>query len=381
MRYERRDVVVNLVCEHKPAVLVLQDGTVFYGSSFGAEGKAFGEVVFTTAMTGYQELLTDPATAGQIVSFTYPLIGNYGINDEDMQSDRVFARAVVVYEAAHQPSNYRATEPFPAFLARHGVVGILGIDTRALTRHLRGKGKVKGAVATGEVDVEALIAEINQAGNVASINPIAAVTTKTPYVYADRPGPRVAVVDLGLRRSTLQVFADLDCRVVVFPPDATGGQIVNTDPDLVVMTGGAGSANDVPQAVETVKDLAGKVPLLALGLGHLVVGAAFGGQSFTMPHGHRGGNIPVKDLATGRVYITAQHHGEALVDQSWKDSGLITSHVHVNDTTVEGLAHRDWPLQTFQYHPEAVPGPHDSIDFYRRLIGKFAIPRGRVSSS
>lgn len=355
------------------AVLALEDGAVYVGEAFGAPGRSFGEVVFNTGMTGYQEVLTDPSYAGQIVNMTYPLIGNYGLNPDDDQSSRPWVRGFVVREACPEPSNWRAVETLHGFLARHGIIGLAGVDTRALTRRIRTRGTMRGLLSTLAADLADPQRLVREARQTPLDGPalVPAVSTATPY-HLPGTGPRVVVLDLGLKRNILRQLVALNFDLVVVRYDTPAAEILALEPRGVVLSNGPGDPKDVPQAVATVKALIGRLPLFGICLGHQVLGLALGGDTYKLKFGHRGANHPVKDLHSGRVYITSQNHGYALAAESLPPEVEVT-HLNLNDATVEGIRHRAYPIYSIQYHPEAGPGPEDSRylfeDFVRFVSG------------
>lgn len=356
------------MAERERAVLALEDGSTFSGWSVGARGRTFGEVVFNTSMTGYQEMLTDPSYRGEIVAMTYPLIGNYGVNEEDLESVRPHPRGIVVSELCAAPSNFRSVEGLSVYLARHGVVAIEGVDTRSLTRRLRERGTMRGVLATGEVDVASLVAEAKAAPDLASQDLVGEVCTDEAYLFADGPGSRVTVVDFGLKRSILRSLAERGCRVTVVSGRSCAEEILATEPDGVILSNGPGDPRAVGSAVQTAKELLGRVPLFGICLGHQIVGLALGAEIFKLKYGHRGANHPVKEVETGRVHITSQNHSFAVKEGSWTDPAVLVSHRSVNDGTIEGLRHRELPVWTVQYHPEASPGPRDSVYLFDRFV-------------
>ncbi|MCG8403262.1 MAG: glutamine-hydrolyzing carbamoyl-phosphate synthase small subunit [Firmicutes bacterium] len=349
------------------AVLALEDGKVFTGQSFGAAAGQWGEVVFNTGMTGYQEVLTDPSYAGQIVVMTYPLIGNYGVNRQDYESRRSFARGFVVREVCDYPSNWRAAYTMGDFLAREGVPGISGVDTRAITKHLRSYGAMRGYIATGEVDTEELVEKARTSPHLSGQNLVGEVATSEAYTLAG-DGPRVVVVDLGVKQNIIRKLREKDCAVIVVPPTATAGEITALSPDGVLLSNGPGDPVDVSAAVGTASELTGKIPLFGICLGHQVLCLALGGKTYKMKFGHRGANHPVKDMRTGRVYITSHNHGYSVDEESLAGLDVEVSHVNLNDNTVEGIRHKKLPVFGVQYHPEASPGPHDSDYIFEQFM-------------
>jgi carbamoyl-phosphate synthase small subunit len=341
------------------AVLALEDGTLFTGRSFGATGEQWGEVVFNTGMTGYQEILTDPSYCGQIVVMTYPLIGNYGINREDFEAKKSFVRGFVVRQACDHPSNWRAGYRISDYLAREGIPGISGVDTRALTRHLRSYGTMRGVIAAGEVDTTELVEKARTSPHLSGQQLVAEVAVTEPYTI-EGSGPRVVLIDLGAKQNIVRRLRDRGCTVIVVPPDSTPEQIGALAPDGVLLSNGPGDPVDVPGTVETTRALVGRYPLFGICLGHQVLSLALGAKTYKMKFGHRGANHPVKDLYSGRVYITSQNHGFAVDAGSLAGLDVAVSHINLNDNTVEGIRHKQLPLFAVQYHPEASPGPHDS---------------------
>lgn len=349
-------------------VLALEDGTVFWGENFGASGKSRGEVVFNTAMTGYQEILTDPSYAGQILTMTYPLIGNYGINEEDVESDRPQVRGLIVREACPYPSNWRSKETLVAYLERHQVIGLAGVDTRALTRLLRTQGTMRGILSTLPTDLAAPEVLVAAAKEFPFHSPdlVSSVSTSVPYQIPG-PGPRVVVVDLGVKRSILRILQSYGCALTVVPFSFSAEEILALAPDGVLFSNGPGNPKDVPQAINTAAQLVGKKPLLGICLGHQVLALALGGDTYKLKFGHRGANHPVKEIKQNRVYITSQNHGYAVVPASLPPEVEIT-HVNLNDETVEGLQHLSLPVFSIQYHPEASPGPQESRYLFERFL-------------
>lgn len=353
------------------AILALEDGTVFEGQSLGAEGRAYGEVVFNTGMTGYQEILTDPSYAGQMVCLTYPLVGNYGVNEQDFESRRVQVEGFIVREASELPSNWRSEKTLDAFLKEKGVVGIRGIDTRALTRELRVRGVMMGAISTDETADEAL-ERIRRSPGYEGIDFTRKVTAEEPYEwpYEGEPKHRVALLDCGVKYNILRSLAALGCQTTVFPCTAPAEQILERAPDGIMLSPGPGDPDQLGYIVETVKRLVAKrpaTPIMGVCMGNQLLGCAFGSRTFKLKFGHRGSNHPVRDLETGRVYITSQNHGYA-VDPNALSDGMEVAHINLNDGTVEGLRHRELPIFSIQYHPEASPGPSDSAYFFRRFV-------------
>jgi carbamoyl-phosphate synthase small subunit len=355
----------------KRALLVLADGSVYEGDAFGAEVDAYGEVVFNTSMFGYQETLTDPSYAGQIVVPTYPLIGNYGVNEHDFESDRVQVSGFVVREECHQPNHYLSNGTIHQYLADNGIPGISGVDTRAITRKLRSFGVMMGAITSDKTPQQAL-EQLGKLPSYGATDFVRQVTTAAPYSWepepekAASPPCSVVVLDCGLKYSILRIMRDMGCTMTVVPCTASADEILKLKPDGILLSPGPGNPEMLDYIVDTVRKLAGKQPMMGICMGHLILGRAFGAKTFKLKFGHRGGNHPVRDLADGRVHITAQNHGYAVDPDSLKD-GLEVTHINLNDGTVEGLRHKELPIFSIQYHSEASPGPWDNV----YLFGKF----------
>lgn len=351
------------------AILALEDGTVFTGQSFGATGEQWGEVVFNTGMTGYQEVLTDPSYCGQIVVMTYPLIGNYGIMKEDFESKQSFVRGFVVREECKRPSNWRLSETLADFLVKENVIGLSGIDTRALTRHLRSFGTMRGVIGTTTTDSGLLAERARNCPHLTGQTLVPAVATREVYTLPGG-GRRVVLVDFGAKLNIIRCLQERGCEVVVVPPDMKASEILALNPDGIMLSNGPGDPVDVPFAIETVRELAGKKPLLGICLGHQILGLAMGAKTYKMKFGHRGANHPVKDLDTGRVYISSHNHGFSVDEESMGELDIVVSHRNLNDGTVEGLKHKYLPVFSVQYHPEASPGPKDSEYIFDQFMEK-----------
>jgi carbamoyl-phosphate synthase small subunit len=372
----------------RKAILVLEDGSVYEGEAFGASNTTYGEVVFDTSMAGYQEMLTDPSFAGQILVPTYPLIGNYGINESDFESGQIQARGLAVGEYCPRPSHWQSIRTLHEFLLAYGIPGISGIDTRALTRRLRSAGVMMGII-TSELAIEEASEELKTLPRYDSVNFVQQVSTKKAYEWqpnapatgnlASSPSKgedkrevkerrcHIAVVDYGVKYNILRILGQIGCRATAVPCNAPARDILALNPDGIVLSPGPGNPVLLDDMTDTVKNLIGKKPIMGICLGHQFIGKALGAKTFKLKFGHRGGNHPVRDLATSRVYITAQNHGYAL-DADTLKGGLEASHINLNDGTVEGLLHRDLPVLSIQYHSEASPGPLDSMYLFKRFL-------------
>jgi carbamoyl-phosphate synthase small subunit len=352
------------------ARLVLEDGAVYEGESFGSTANAIGEVVFNTSLTGYQEIATDPSYRFQIVVMTYPHIGNYGVEAAVEQSEEPQVAGFVVRDAIDEPSSAHAEMSLAAYFERTRISAIQGIDTRALTRHIRSEGAMRGMITTeSHRAVDDVVAEIRRAPSMSGLDLVQRVTTLRTYPFEEHVGGqrRIAVYDFGVKRDILRHMAGSGCDVTVYPATTHADEILGGHYDGVVLSNGPGDPEPVTYAVENIRVLIGKVPLFGICLGHQLLGLALGGRTYKLKFGHRGGNHPVKDLRSGRVEITAQNHGFSVDADSLSENDVEFTHINLNDQTLEGFRHRREPVMAVQYHPEAAPGPHDS--FY--LFGDF----------
>ena len=363
------------------ALLVLEDGTSFEGRSFGAKGTAFGEICFNTSMTGYQEILTDPSYKGQIVSMTYPLIGNYGVNKADYESAKAFSQGFIVREYNSFHSSWRSSGSLDEFLVKKNLVGISEVDTRALTRHLRDKGSMRGAVSTEVLDKSELLTQVIASPSIVGLDLVKEVSCHKAYKWEEgrndlldsnssRPKKRfdVVVFDFGVKHNILRTLYSMGCNILVVPADTRAEEVIKIKPDGIMLSNGPGDPEAVDYAIETIQKLAGKFPIFGICLGHQILSLAFGGKTYKLKFGHRGANHPVKDLRTGKVEITSQNHGFAVDPDSFRNRNIELTHINLNDGTCEGFAHKHLPVFSVQYHPEASPGPHDSDYLFDKFI-------------
>ena len=371
-----------------PAKLALADGTVYTGIAFGASGEVYGEVCFNTSMTGYQEILTDPSYCGQIVAMTYPLIGNYGVNPEDVESRGLSLRGFVVRELCRQPSNFRSTESLDDYLRKANVIGIEGIDTRSLVRRLRMRGAMTGILSTTDLDDVSLIKKAQNSPSLVGQDLVREVMPAKSFDWSEGLSPlaasglsetlsmpgslHVVAIDYGMKWNILRHLSHLGCRVTVVPGTATAAEIMAHKPDGVFLSNGPGDPRPLSYAINTIRDLLGRVPVFGICLGHQLLGLACGAEIYKLKFGHRGANQPVLNKDNGRVEITSQNHGFAIASESLPKD-LEVTHVNLNDQTIEGLRHRKFPAFCVQYHPEASAGPHDSnylFQTFRQLMTK-----------
>jgi carbamoyl-phosphate synthase small subunit len=365
------------------ALLLLEDGTAFEGENFGAQGEVFGEAVFNTSITGYQEIITDPSYKGQIVAMTYPLIGNYGVNEEDIESCRPWLEGFVVKELSAIRSNWRSTMSLDEYLSKYNIVGIQGIDTRALTRHLRLKGAMQGAISAKDCDLESLMKKLKASPRLAGVDLVKEVACKEAYEWKEdrekgsaclparqgfRKKYKVVVLDCGVKFNILRNLINVGCKVTVVPAATSAEEILKLKPDGLLLSNGPGDPEAVTYVIETARRLLGKLPIFGICLGHQMLGLALGGKTYKLKFGHHGGNHPVKDLKTGKVAITAQNHGFNVDMKPIHDKNVVTTHINLYDGTAEGLEHKKLRLFSVQYHPEAGPGPRDAQYLFEKFV-------------
>ncbi len=347
------------------AKLILENGTIFEGTAFGYLEESVGEVVFNTGMTGYQEVLTDPSYYGQIVTMTYPLIGNYGINIEDTESKSIKVKGFIVREKCSSPSNFRCEFQLEDYLKQNKIIGLEGIDTRALTKMLRNNGTMKGIITLEELGLEDVQEKLQSFSNEYAVKSVSTDVVK----QVEGAGKHVAILDFGIKQNIVRNFVKRGCKVSVFPYDASSDEVLAVNPDLIFLSNGPGNPEDLPESIENIKNLIGKKPIVGICLGHQLLALSLGGKTSKLKFGHRGSNHPVKDLEENRVHITSQNHGY-VVEQLPEEFEV--THVNLNDGTIEGMKHKTLPIYSVQFHPEACPGPKDSEYIFDKFM-KYAL--------
>ncbi len=383
-----RNMRTGVQGETMKALVALEDGMVFEGKSFGAKGEKTGEIVFNTSMTGYQEIMTDPSYKGQIVTMTYPLIGNYGVNEEDVESAGPKVEGFIAREFSRITSNFRAQGDLSGYFEKHNIIAVEEIDTRALTKHIRVRGAMKGIMSTDDPNPESLVRKARQWQGIVGVDLVKEVTCAEAYEYDEGhrvkdertsdlgpvvKGLRVVVMDFGVKRNILRMLKRMGCEVIVVPAWEKAETILALKPDGVLLSNGPGDPEGVPYAITEIRKLFGKMPIFGICLGQQLLGLAYGGKTYKLKFGHRGANQPIQETATGKVSITSENHGFAVDVDSIKDHPVRVTHFNLNDRTVEGIEHAELPIFSVQYHPEASPGPHDSFgvfDMFKKLLKK-----------
>lgn len=368
-------------------IIALEDGTIFEGESFGAPGESVGEVVFNTSLSGYQEVLTDPSYSSQIVTMTYPLIGNYGINENDVESSRVQVSGFIVKEACNYPSNHLSQKTISQYLKENNIVAVQDIDTRALTRHIRLRGAMKAVIWAGDCDIPSseLVNKARSWHGLVGIDLVKNVTCKKPFMWNDQnsinsnSGCQFSVVafDFGIKHNILRILETLGCKITVVPAHTSANEVLSYNSDGIFLSNGPGDPAAVTYAVDTIRSLIGKKPLFGICLGHQLLALALGGTTYKLKFGHRGANHPVKHNKTGVIEITSQNHGFCVDPKSLKNTGVEITHINLNDQTCEGLFDDKRNLFSVQYHPEAAPGPHDSGYLFEQFL--LMMKKARIS--
>ena len=356
------------------AILALEDGTIFEGKSFGAEGEIAAEVVFNTSMSGYQEIITDPSYKGQFVCMTYPLIGNYGVNPEDVESKKPQVEGFIIKELASLRSNWRASKDLGLYLKENGVLAIEGIDTRSLTLHIREKGSLKAVLSTKDFNKKSLVKKANNFKGLIGQDLVKVVSITKKKDYNKKGKYKVAVIDCGIKYNILRELAQRDCKLTLFPAKTKAAEIMKMKPDGIFLSNGPGDPEGAPYVAETVKQLLGKIPVFGICLGQQILGLALGGKTYKLKFGHHGANHPVKDLKTNKIAITVQNHNFCVDIDSLDKNDIEITHIKLNDNTLEGIKHKKFPAFSVQFHPEASPGPNDAkyiFDDFIKLMRKY----------
>ncbi len=360
---------MNEIENRRKGILALEDGTYFEGTAFGSEGESYGEIVFNTSITGYQEILTDASYKGQIVTLTYSQIGNYGVNEEDTESDSPKVEGLIIKSLSPRVSNYRSTNNLDNYLKKHNIIGLSDVETRSLVLHIREKGAMKSVLSTIDLNPQSLIEKAKNSPGLVGRDLVKEVTTKKSYVFETKVEKEYFVIafDFGIKTNILKCLNDVGCKVKVVPATTTAEEILEDNPDGIFLSNGPGDPEGVPYVIETVQKLIGKKPIFGICLGQQILGLALGGKTFKLKYGHRGANHPVKDLLTNKVEITAQNHGFCVDLNTLNQKEAELTHINLNDNTLEGFRHKELPLFCVQYHPEASPGPHDSRYLFPRF--------------
>jgi carbamoyl-phosphate synthase small subunit len=356
--------------KNKQAILLLEDGRIFDGNSFGYEGETTGEVCFNTGMSGYQEILTDPSYCKQIVTMTSPHIGNYGINKEDIESDRIQVSGFIIKEESEVPSNWRSNQSIGNYLKEHKIVGIKNIDTRAVTRHIRDEGAMNGIISSADLDIDTLKDKLSQVQSMEGLDLVQEVTTQSLFEWEQNSKSKkykVAAIDYGIKYNIIRLLEKSECNVTVFPAKTSATEILKFNPDGVFLSNGPGDPSAVKYGIEMVQGILGKKPIFGICLGHQILSLALGAKTFKLKFGHRGINHPVRNMGTGQIEITSQNHGFA-VDLNSLPNNVIATHINLNDETSAGIRCTDMDAFSVQYHPESSPGPHDSRYLFDQFI-------------